>query len=814
MAGIFMVVAVVLLPNIAHAADPAVATTPTAVKPEVDQMIMKVIDGLSLIMRLLQRILWPVLLMIGSLLQNDILYGPGMETNLLNIWSTIRNMVNIIFVLILLAIALYNVMGIGENYSLKKMLPKFIIALIAVNFTYIGIKVVLDSVNVVSTAIFALPVNIQTPAEGQVGILTANQVTGFCEGLYQGKVGSPEYLTNWGNATNASAGGVAYCDDKGKINTSNPTVANFFNSFNARNAALALALAMGKINLLDKVYVSSNAGAKELLLNTGFSVVLYVVYAVAFVVLFVVLLVRIVALWLMICISPIMMLKYVLPEKMVSSLGEAGNFADKFVKNAIVPITMAAVLTIGFILLQAFEVADYSKINQAVAGGVLGVGLFTSGLTTFQQLIAAMGMTVFVWTGIFTVTKDTFAGAITGAIKSAVGGAGKALAQVPLMMPLFPTAKGTASILEAKYALEAAKNIPGNISQRTWKERFPDIARLAGYGGNKETELANAKTEADVKRILGGVHSDIEQDGNRNQIGLATWAGKKKNRAIFKSWFNRSPLANRQYGTAEQMRLAMANGKMNDKKIWDELYANNNIPKGGPPEGPAAAGAGTLKTADEQQAIKQKKDYGKRKLIKPDEAGLLENLEKADTPAKIKAARAAIEKLDKANATKGVKGLLVRMQELDQATTQLAVDVKTELNKGIDSASFDRAETTLQTYKTKLVAQLQKSGIRLADANAAAEETIAATLKDKFTGSQKTELQNIGAKKPNTTLARIVGPPPATPKAAAKPAATAAPPAAPPAAAPGPAAPAPGAQPAAPGPGMGPPPPTVPPRPR
>ena len=65
-----------------------------------------------------------------------------MEERLLLIWVNVRNIVNILFVFILLAIAFYNVVGAGDNYHIKRT-PKFIIALIAVNFTYIAAKVVL-----------------------------------------------------------------------------------------------------------------------------------------------------------------------------------------------------------------------------------------------------------------------------------------------------------------------------------------------------------------------------------------------------------------------------------------------------------------------------------------------------------------------------------------------------------------------------------------------------------------------------------------------------------------------------------------------
>ena len=43
-----------------------------------------------------------------------------MEERLLLIWVNVRNIVNILFVFILLAIAFYNVVGAGDNYHIKR----------------------------------------------------------------------------------------------------------------------------------------------------------------------------------------------------------------------------------------------------------------------------------------------------------------------------------------------------------------------------------------------------------------------------------------------------------------------------------------------------------------------------------------------------------------------------------------------------------------------------------------------------------------------------------------------------------------------
>ncbi|MBU1152178.1 hypothetical protein KJ632_05135 [Patescibacteria group bacterium] len=112
----------------------------------------------------LSRVIWPVLYMIGGLLDGSIIFDGGMEERLRDIWIPIRNIVNIFFVLAIVGIALYNILGFaggeGDEYTIKTMLPKIIIGIIAVNFSFLGIKIALDFVNILTTSIVAIPAGI------------------------------------------------------------------------------------------------------------------------------------------------------------------------------------------------------------------------------------------------------------------------------------------------------------------------------------------------------------------------------------------------------------------------------------------------------------------------------------------------------------------------------------------------------------------------------------------------------------------------------------------------------------------------------
>ena len=81
------------------------------------------------------------------------------------IWSYVRNIANIIFIIFLLLIVYSQVTGLGfSNYNIKKMLPKLIIAAILVNFSYLICQVLVDVSNIIGNALKSFLEGIATTA--------------------------------------------------------------------------------------------------------------------------------------------------------------------------------------------------------------------------------------------------------------------------------------------------------------------------------------------------------------------------------------------------------------------------------------------------------------------------------------------------------------------------------------------------------------------------------------------------------------------------------------------------------------------------
>lgn len=410
------------------------------ISPENSKAISNGIQILAGVQQGLNRLIWPVLVLIGGLMENDLIYGNGMEEKLRDVWIPIRNLVNILFVVVLVGLALYNVLGLSEDTtSIKSVLPKIVIGIIAVNFSFVAIKVVLDGVNVMTTAVFALPDQVggglanmtNLPEDQQARLCAALEGTPFSqfdaqadETITQAKeltayrsVGGNEHFTKLLKDNNLSVvlpadsieqvkqkmtaldtavtakGGIAgntYKEFQTKLDAAqnadlcagkklNENGKLFLNHYNSRNAAFAMALNMGKIvfyNDVDPKMASSiGDGYEKLFTNTLFSMVLYLIYVVSFIALFVVLLGRLVVMWLSIAVSPILLLMLA-SSQVKEKMGGFGKLADQFVKNAIAPLLISLSMTIGWIMLKAVQGLDIGSQLGSAGGSFIGNSVF------------------------------------------------------------------------------------------------------------------------------------------------------------------------------------------------------------------------------------------------------------------------------------------------------------------------------------------------------------------------------------------------------------------------------------------------------
>lgn len=706
--GMVAALAVFLVPHLAFAQE--AQTTQSA-----ESLYQQLVQFLIVMVEFLQRLIWPVLLMIGGLLKNDLLFAAGMEEVMLSIWENIRNIVNILFVIILLGIAFYNVLGgSSQDYHIKTILPRFVIALIAVNFSFLGVKVVLDGVNVISTAIFALPGAVEKSLESSK---TPNFEKNICEGIY----GKDE--TKYFQAIQAAEeAGQANADDKPfckQDKTFTEHAQGFFSSFDSHNAAIVLAVNLAEINTLDLVNVNQPS-AKELFINISFSTVLYIVYAVSFVALLIILLVRLVVLWVTMVMSPLIALSFVLPESLKSSLGSGSDLKTQFVKNAIVPIPVALTMSIGFIMLQSLKQAKFTNITFETS--TLGVNLLTSGLSTLQDVIVAVGTVTVIWVGVFKAAEGTAAQSIVEKIKGATEGFGKFVATAPFKYaPIIPVKEGGGEKVSVGTALGALREIPYQL-ERGQQEKASALAGRYSGAALEETgkKLEAAKSPKEFMQEL--VNVSRGQEGSKpfqQQLGESL----RKKGPTFTGQLDWKELG---YKNPQEAIEALRKGEVDQEKLrkWIDANAEKLSVKqqaitpptaqpGTPGPHPAGSGAqGKTGPAAGTPAEKGAAAAGAAIVT----LGAATALAKAPNLDKRKAALSDTQQkaLDKFNADNSkladedVQDALKQLQQIDSGSQEFATDLsgalaiedKEKKDKQVVQVVLERKKTVRAQIKT------------------------------------------------------------------------------------------------------------------
>lgn len=488
---------------------------------DFDNTVNEIFKFFSLILTALQAVLWPVLILMGGLLGNDLLFSGGMNTMLLNIWTHIRDFVNIIFVLIMLFVAIYNISGLaGENYSISKVLPKIAIALIAVNFSFLMAKVVLDAVNIATTAIFAVPLARNALSIDNNPARLDSLSKEFCEKIIN--------LDKETGAEKDAKEKNAFCEPKQAAAQTQPAGPNapestmgkaqyqlteygkqFFSSFNSRNVALIMAIELMEITKIDEIKttkgdtpvpLSKVESVKDLAINTIFSLIFFVIYATAFVALFITLLVRVVVLWATIALMPLSFLGMAFEK---AKIDQKNDPLSVFLTHALVPVKVALALTIGTIMI--------TQVKQSLPGAAYNtdattLGAIVSNMSTLQEIMAGLATAAVVWMAAFWSMEGTKATPYVEKLKGYVENFGKGLAKLPLYAPILPirTSKGTTEKVGLAFLGGAQTPMDKVFSQE--RDRYAKLNENKGeeYKG----EIDKTRNKAELDRVMGKISTD------------------------------------------------------------------------------------------------------------------------------------------------------------------------------------------------------------------------------------------------------------------------------------------------------------------
>ena len=95
---------------------------------------------------------------VWGMLEEYLVTSPLQATgNTYDAWKTMRDLANVLLALVFILIIISQVSNVGiSNYGIKKMLPRFIIAAVAVNISYFVIQVIVDAANILGSTLLGI----------------------------------------------------------------------------------------------------------------------------------------------------------------------------------------------------------------------------------------------------------------------------------------------------------------------------------------------------------------------------------------------------------------------------------------------------------------------------------------------------------------------------------------------------------------------------------------------------------------------------------------------------------------------------------
>lgn len=427
--------------NVSASAAQAIQAQNT-ITADVDVVVQNLASLLATFVRLLNYLLWPILFMIGGLMDNSLIFGPGVEDRLFLIWSQIRNLINLLFAVALIGVAIYNVLGLSRdgNYALKTFLPSMVVTLVLVNFSFFGVRLALDVANVATTAVFALP-NAVEQSFSEDRVLKIESAICNNSSLQGVTTSTDPRVTDIQNATQAVSQVTSQLCNGGILSENGRAQ---FTSLDKNNVGLVMAISFNRIaDILDpSELTTSNPSFINLAVNLGIVLVLQIVYLSAFFALFAVLVARIIAMWIVTIASPLLVLKLGMSKAKLPGMGflDSFDFENMFIKHATAPIKIGLAMSIGYMMLDVFQTVGSPSVYFPLGDDFTNV---FSGVGTINELFISIAAIAIVWKVSFEAADGTFAESITNKYKNWAEGIGRSVRGLVIQKtPILPLANG------------------------------------------------------------------------------------------------------------------------------------------------------------------------------------------------------------------------------------------------------------------------------------------------------------------------------------------------------------------------------------
>ncbi len=646
---------------------------------------------LSLVIKMLTFLATFMIAVGGELMGTDLIIGGSAEEGLKHVWVFMRNITNIGFILVLIYLAMSNLFAMGDsggswNWTIKDKLPKLIIALIAINGSFLAFKVAIQAVDVGTVAILSISDT----------ALETKQANSLKQLLLETKVND---FTNKDDETAKTEFYKLFNDMMCKEGTGGTPERKNCLMYIDKNALtkmtddplsknILVAFGVHFMHLEQLPGLAADLGSlTQVLDNTLFAALMAAMFVVALLAMFIVMILRVAALWLFIAFSPIIVAGGIM------GVGDGGsNIAAKIVTYLIIPLKISAVFAITFIMMSVL--GDYTATivgggNTVMLGDeYLKLGDSMNGVSLFTLLWQLMIVAIF-WQGAFWALKDTEAQSVVDSIK---GGAEKvggfALKTATVDRPMFKTGKMKG------LTLGGALNMPSVQMDAIRNKRSQDQRKIAmgeiGMGEQADTEdkvtkklkTLDAKTKTGFKEFAKSISTGemtISEYSISKIADELNIQGEKRG-SFINSMKNARGKTNEKDLVAKAFKETGAISWATDQSTIKQLLTGSSHTPDKTPSGEANTGNVTVKVGGENKNI----NYNLNTL----EANISELQNKDD----------AGDKLVQAIGEENLFGLS------ESNATKIITDMVSTIKyrKGKDVFNQEQKESMIEALKTKI----------------------------------------------------------------------------------------------------------------
>lgn len=468
--------------------------------------------------------------------------GEPVESSILSIWRFSRDVVNTLFAVMLVVLALVSVVK-ADLSIIKTNIAKLVAAIILVNFSWFAPRVVIDFSNVLTASIYALPNALNSECVTNTGgecLMVANVIVygedagmsgsggGDMVGCYVATL-QPSGVNNTGRESYTVLN-ETICLKLSPLPLNNNQLKVFHGLFaNYSRIMYAGKLPVDVPSADDSNSLKSLGQIVQFFVKLMLNLLLTAAVAFPIIALTAILIVRIFVMWICIAFIPFAFIGFLIGDK----LGSANPMQiwTKFWHNALLPAVLAVPFTVGFIIMNAISstvcpfnsTTDFEKFCDPQKLPILNVN------TWWEFLLYLFAIAV-IYFGFFTATKfDSIAEKIGGFVK----GFGDFAMKAPLALPLPIPNSGGKSIAPLEVAKALSSN---NLNNMLADGRLDSSDTLLGtLSQNKlknQVQNLDAPKQDNLKkelRALANKPTSINESSIRSLATAMRTAGLNKN---------------------------------------------------------------------------------------------------------------------------------------------------------------------------------------------------------------------------------------------------------------------------------------------